>query len=55
MAGRHELNEIIRSVSGDVQSFLAHHHFDAAILSEDKIVLHAFEAGMETEWRGTSQ
>ena len=55
VAGRHELGEVIRSVSGDVKSFLAHDHFDAAILSEDKTKLHAFETGLETEWGGTSR
>jgi signal transduction histidine kinase len=55
VAGRRDLNDVIHSVSGDVQAFLTHDHFDAAILTEDKTTLHAFETGLDTEWGGTSR
>lgn len=55
IAGRWTLNEVIRSVSGDVTPFLAHDHFDAAILCEDGYSLRTFETGMDTEWGKTAR
>ena len=52
VAGRWDLGEVIRSVSGDVRPFLTHDHFDAAILSDDKTSLQTFETGLNTEWGG---
>ena len=55
VAGRWDLTEVIHSVSGDVIPFLAHDHFDAAILSEDGQSLRTFETGMDTEWGGATR
>lgn len=55
VAGRLDLGDVIRSVSGDVIPFLPHDHFDAAILSEDQHELKTFEAGVDTQWGGTSR
>lgn len=55
VAGRWDLGEVIQSVSGDVVPFLTHDHFDAAILSEDKLTLKTFETGIDTQWGGKTR
>lgn len=55
VAGRWDLGEVIRSVSGDVIPFLSHDHFDAAILVEDCQTLKTYETGVDTQWGGTTR